>query len=269
MRDDLRMGGFEARGLHGKLVQELGLAIAGGHMAEGERLDVDALRARYDVSLTVVRDALRVLATKGLIDARPRRGTCVRGREHWSVLDTDVIGWMYSDRPDERFLRNLEEARRAIEPACARLAATRRTAEDLTHLRIALAQMADGDDIETSIGGDVCFHHAVANATHNEIFQHLASIIDAGLRARDRHLLSTDPAPTMLIAAHTAVADAIEAGDPDAAERAMLTLLARGAADLAALPERQRLSPASPRAPAQRTGRRRRSGAARSASPPA
>ena len=69
---------YVARGVHGQTVEVLAQRILNGQLAEGATLDIAALQSEFDVSLTVLREALRVLAAKGMVDARPKRGTFVR-----------------------------------------------------------------------------------------------------------------------------------------------------------------------------------------------
>src|SRR5439155_9436415 len=130
---------YAARGLHGQTVEVIAERIVTGVLAEGATLDIAALQAELDVSLTALREALKVLAAKGLVDARPKRGTFVRPREDWSLLDPDLLRWRFGNSTDSRFLGDLAEVRLIVEPAGARLAAERRTVEDLMTLERALA----------------------------------------------------------------------------------------------------------------------------------
>jgi GntR family galactonate operon transcriptional repressor len=220
---------YVSRGLHGRLVEELGAEIGSGRIAPGERLDVEELERRHGVSRTVVREAIRVLATKGLVDARPKRGTFVLDREHWNMLDPEVIAWRYSSRPDAQFLQSLDEVRRIVEPAGARLAATRHTEEDLELLRAALEAMtsAAADDIEAAVDADLHFHRTLIAATHNEILRHLEIIVVAALRARD--MLAMGALPDSDLPGHAAVVEAVADRNPDDAEAAMHQLLDRAA----------------------------------------
>ena len=92
------------------------------------------LEAELDVSRSVIREALRVLKAKGLIDARQKRGTFVQPRTEWKLLDPDVIRWQFAGRDDEQLFNDLAELRGIIEPAAAGLAALRRDDEDLAAL---------------------------------------------------------------------------------------------------------------------------------------
>lgn len=244
------MARYASRGLHRRLVEELGAAIVGGQIVPGERVDVDLLEERHGVSRTVVREAIRVLATKGLVDARPKRGTYVLERDRWNMLDADVIGWRYGAELDTQFLGNLHEVRQIIEPAVARIAATRRTDEDLDRLRQALDDMAMAtSDVEAAVDADVRFHHTLITATHNEMLEQLEIIIAVGLRTRDLVAMGAGIDAATDVPRHKAIVDAVARGDPAGADAAMQALLERAAADAAAaLDRRQRGSRGKQRA---------------------
>ena len=87
---------YAARGVHGQTVEVIAQRILTGQFAEGSTLDIVALQTEFDVSLTVLREALKVLAAKGMVDARPKRGTFVRPRADWSLLDGDVLRWQFA-----------------------------------------------------------------------------------------------------------------------------------------------------------------------------
>jgi DNA-binding FadR family transcriptional regulator len=129
------------RGLHAQTVETLGSRIVRGYYEPGQALSPDQLESEFGISKTVLREAFRVLAAKGLVDARQKRGTVVRARAAWSLLDADLLRWQ-GGQPDAAFFANLAEVRSIVEPAGARLAAERRTEEDLADLRAALDQMA-------------------------------------------------------------------------------------------------------------------------------
>lgn len=232
MNTRARSGAYRGRGLHGEVVEELGFRIVGGRLAEGQTLDVPELEAELDVSRTVLREALRVLKAKGLVDARQKRGTFVQPRTEWRLLDPDVVRWQFQGRDDTQFLDDLAEVRSIIEPASARLAALRRTDEDIAGMEQALQLMSaaargDGDAVEA----DLAFHRALLAATHNELLMRMEVVLEAGLAARDQlvhgAVQNDDPTP-----AHAAVLDAVRDGDPDGAARAASALLAKSLLDL-------------------------------------
>ncbi|KAB2388034.1 FadR/GntR family transcriptional regulator [Actinomadura montaniterrae] len=223
---------YSERGLHGQTVQEIARRILGGELEPGDTIDVAALGGELDVSLTALREALKVLAAKGLVASRQKRGTFVRPRSDWSLLDPDVIRWQFANRDDHAFLQNLAEVRGIIEPQAARYAALRRTADDLAALDDALAAMkaADGD-LTHAVQADLDFHRALLTATHNELLERMEVVIEVGLAERDRLVHGVrphdDPVPS-----HRAVLDAVRNADPDRAEQAMHDLLSKAAHDL-------------------------------------
>lgn len=226
------MSEHRPRGLHGQTVEALASRILSDEWGEGTVLDLPALREELDISLTALREALKVLAAKGMIDARQKRGTFVQPREKWNMLDADVMRWQTAAADDPGLLDELTEVRAVVEPAAARLAAGRASEEDLEALREALADMAAaGDDPEACVQADLAFHRRLMAATHNNFLMRMERVIAIGLAERDKlvHGAATaeDPVPS-----HRKVFDAIVAGDPAAAEQAMLTLVTKAREDL-------------------------------------
>ncbi|WP_129664712.1 FadR/GntR family transcriptional regulator [Phytoactinopolyspora endophytica] len=231
------MAVYQRRGLHGEVVHELAQRILSGRYAEGSGLDLGAIGEEFDVSRTVVREALKVLAAKGLVDARQKRGTYVRDRGSWNLLDADVIGWQLKGKNDLAFLDDLAEVRSIVEPASARFAAERRTVEDLERLDAALDAMAEAfqdGDADGHIEADLAFHHALLTATHNELLQRMEMVIEVGLAERDElvHARPSVPDPTP---SHRAVLEAVRAQRPGTAEAAMRDLLDEAVRDAKAL----------------------------------
>jgi DNA-binding FadR family transcriptional regulator len=229
---------YAARGVHGQTVEVLAQRILNGQFAEGATLDLNALQTEFDVSLTVLREALRVLAAKGMVDARPKRGTFVRPRADWSLLDGDVLRWQFARQDRPSLFDDLHELRTIVEPGAASLAAARATDADLTALQEALdAMAAAGDDASAAVAADLAFHRALLAATHNELVQRMEVLIETGLAERDRMVHGaasiTDPVPS-----HKAVVDAIRRGNPAQAARAMGKLLEQAIEDVAKLEKR-------------------------------
>jgi DNA-binding FadR family transcriptional regulator len=85
---------YPDQGLHGGILHELGRAIAGGQFAEGMLLPTESeLQERFGASRQTVREAIKVLAAKGMVRARKRAGTSVQPRANWNLLDPDVLHW--------------------------------------------------------------------------------------------------------------------------------------------------------------------------------
>src|SRR4029453_11093357 len=112
---------YPRRGLHGAVVHEIGVRIVNGELKPGDTLPDNGFFDGADVSRTVVREAIKVLAAKGLVESRPKVGTRVRPRRDWNLLDPDLLAWQIEAGPDARFLEQAVELRRMIEPAAARL----------------------------------------------------------------------------------------------------------------------------------------------------
>jgi GntR family transcriptional regulator, galactonate operon transcriptional repressor len=228
--------GYAGRGLHGQVVNELGARIVSGRLEPDESIDVTELEAEFDISRTVLREALKVLAAKGLVDARQKRGTFVRSRADWQLLDVDVLRWRLSGQSTGALLSQLAEVRSIVEPAGARLAAQRRDDDDLAALTEALEAMADADPAgPEAVEADLRFHRLLLTASHNELLVSMAAMIEVALAARDSLVHAgnevRDPVPT-----HRAVVEAVAGGDPDAAEHAVRALLAQAVEDAESVP---------------------------------
>lgn len=215
------------------VMDRLGRSIVSGELAPGSIIDVDGLETTLGVSRTVVREAIKVLTSKGLVGARPKFGTYVQERDRWNLLDAEVMAWRDTERPDPELLRDLDELRRVLEPAAARLAAQRRTEEQAEVLRQAVGMISAGD-IDEHVEADLLFHRTVLEATGNELLGRLDVVLRMALRIRDR-LTYSSPHSDEYLDHHASVAAAIGRGDPDAAEQAMHGLLDAAVRDAAAI----------------------------------
>jgi len=172
-----------------------------------------------------VREAIKVLAAKGLVESRPKVGTRVRPRRDWNLLDPDVLAWQLEAGPTREFLQDALELRQLIEPAAARLAAGRATDEEIAALREAFTAMCEARDLEASIDADVRFHSILLQAAHNELLEHLSSIVTAVLRMLFAFSSRPPRTFTRALPLHEAIIEAVQSHDPDAAEAAALRLL--------------------------------------------
>lgn len=212
------------RGLHGQVVDVLGQQIVLGTLEAGDLVDPQQIAEDLAVSRTVVREAVKVLTTKGLLDARPKRGTFVMPRAHWNLLDVDVMAWRDTDGPDERLLRELAEVRVAVEPVSARLAAERRDQEQLRELESALAEMVEAEDVADHVAADLRFHRALVASTGNELLVQVQALLEPALRARDLRTFQVGHGPEYLDA-HAAVLGHIREGLAAEAFDAMRSLI--------------------------------------------
>jgi DNA-binding FadR family transcriptional regulator len=213
--------------IHGAVARAIGIEIVNGRRAPGSMLDgeVEASDA-LGISRTAYREAIRILAAKGLIESRPKAGTRVTPRSRWNLLDPDVLAWMFSDDPGREFTTSLFELRGIVEPAAAALAARRRSDADLELMNEALADMGRMT-LDTAQGqaADQRFHRAVLAASGNEPLATLASSVAAAVGWTTRFKQRVRARPRDPMPDHLAVLAAIRAGDADAARRAMEELL--------------------------------------------
>src|SRR5437899_1520608 len=125
------------------VIDALGMKIVSGELAPGALLPTEtALAQSLGLSRPSLREALRALARKGLVDARTRRGTLVNDKLQWNVLDADVLRWIAAAPPDPAFFMELLDLRTIIEPAAARLAASRANPEQILAIENAFEAMA-------------------------------------------------------------------------------------------------------------------------------
>ena len=213
--------------LHGSIARDLGVLIVSGRYRPGHILDgeVEASEQRR-VSRTAYREALRILAAKGLVNSRPRVGTRVSALEQWHLLDPDVLAWAFSGEPEPEVLHGLFELRTIVEPPAAALAAVRRDQSHLDTMRRALDAMAlHSLNVEQGRLADKEFHAALLRATANPYIVSLTNGVTAAVNALTEFKqriapLKRDPVPD-----HMRVYDAIAAKDAEGARAAMTELI--------------------------------------------
>lgn len=161
------------------------MAIVSGRHLPGTTLpgEVD-LASAHSVSRSVVREALRTLAAKGLIDSRPKAGTRVRNRGDWNMLDPDLLTWMFEGEPPMGFVDNLFQLRLIVEPAAAELAARFRTTRHIGRMGHALEIMEEmGLTTAEGQAADQQFHNVLLEATGNDLLVSLSGSIGSAVRA--------------------------------------------------------------------------------------
>lgn len=201
-------------GLIEQVIAQLREQISSGHWQVGDRIPTEAeLAASTGTSRNTVREAVQSLVHAGLLDRRQGSGTYVTASSELQAAVTRSVNGVSR--------RDVLEVRRALEVAAARLAAQRRTPEDVATLRALLAEraqtFADGD-LEGTVAVEVRLHQAVGAATHNPL---LAELYDNLLNTLRDNIASNVEAWGMDTQEHVALIDAIERGEPDAAAREM------------------------------------------------
>jgi DNA-binding FadR family transcriptional regulator len=184
------------------------------------------------VSRTVLRESMKVLAAKGLVELRPKVGIRVRPRHEWNLLDPDMLAWQHAAGVDDSFVRNLCEVRLVAETAAAGLAALRATDEDLAHLRKCYQEMEASrrSDKAAYDAADLEFHGGIFAACHNDLLRQMGSTISTALRGT--HKLTSHLSPEIGLALHKAVCDAICERDAPKARARMEQLVIQAARTL-------------------------------------
>jgi DNA-binding FadR family transcriptional regulator len=210
--------------LHAALVESLGLAIADGRFAPNSVLRLDELEAQHSVSRSVVREAARVLSSKGMLESRRRFGTVVQPEESWNLYDPQVIRWRLASSRRLEQLQSLNELRGAVEPQAARLAAERASwdaGSELVSQAARLWAAGQRGDQEEFLRLDVEFHAAVLKASGNPMFSQLQNLVAEVLTGRTEHGLMPHLPDHEALQLHVDVASAIQRGEAGAAHAAM------------------------------------------------
>lgn len=227
--------GGASRGLHGLLVQHLGQLIVEGSLGPEDHLPPEEeFSGQFGVSRTVLREAMRVLAAKGLVESRPKTGTRVLPRESWSLLDPEVLVWQQTAGPKPLFLKEFEEVRIALEPEGARLAAERASTDQLARVERALQRMETASASNNRLAfveADVDFHAAIFEACQNQLLRQMGKTVTTFLRIRHQGLEDIPDVLEATAPEHAAVLAALKSGDAERAYQAMVVLVSRAAQD--------------------------------------
>lgn len=223
-----RVGGTHETG-SAAIARRIGTDIVSGRHAPGDVLPGELdLAAQFRTSRNVIREAIRMLASKGLVQSRKKAGTRVCPRSDWQVLDRDILTWRLQSGSEIGFALDLLALREAIEPAAAAAAAVHQDRAAIAAIRTQFALMASaGTDRTRFAEPDLQFHKAILSASGNELMMAFGSMIEAALAAFIAISLRHAEAPGPSIPMHEAILLAIEAGDPAGARKAMLALLVR------------------------------------------
>lgn len=216
------------------VVQQLGQRIVRGDFTHRGGLPTEPqLSAELGISRNVLREAIKVLASKGLIEVRPKTGTRVRTPDKWNMLDPDVVGWFSLDASDLQSAHDFVEFRRVIEPQASYLAALRASDKDIAGIKTAF------DALHACIGqpekvpaADIVFHRSIYDASHNIVLRHLGSLI-APLMHNQVAITTEHPGSFEKgLPLHRKVTEAIAQRDPKKAESYSRQLVNMPYADL-------------------------------------
>jgi GntR family transcriptional regulator, galactonate operon transcriptional repressor len=228
-------GGRRRRTLHMQIVDELGARIVRGDYAVGGTLPTEPiLAAELGVSRNLLREAIKVLAGKGLLEIRPKSGMRVRPQTVWNLLDPDLLGWL--DAVGQTLGRSFDlvEFRLIVEPSASFLAARRATPGQRRRI------LDDCTALEACVGraelvpeADLAFHRGIFEASGNAILAHLGGLIASLMQIQ---VVATTERPGSFesgLPLHRALALAIDAHDAGAARDLSRRLVEMPYGDLA------------------------------------
>lgn len=207
------------------VLDDLGRAIVTGHFDERTFPTEADLAKQYDVSRSVIREAVKMLTAKGLLSARPRQGTIIQPGSSWNLFDTDVLRWLLERKFSIELLKQFSQLRAAIEPEAAALAARFGDAADLALIAEGLARMEAAEEgNDDPLEADIAFHVAILRASGNPFYLQFRDLVGTALRTSIR-FTNRIKGHTASVPEHGAVASAILARDPEAARQAMRSLI--------------------------------------------
>lgn len=207
------------------MLDALGRAIVTGHY-KGRTFPTEAELAKvHRVSRSVTREAMKMLAAKGLVSARPRQGTAVRPAAHWNLFDTDVLRWLLEREFSVDLLLHFTQLRLAIEPEAAALAARFAGDDDRDEIVRGFQRLVAADrGADDTLDADIAFHVAILSASKNPFYAQFRPVVATAL-AKSIRFTNSIKGHSASLAEHGAVADAIAARDQDAARAAMRVLI--------------------------------------------
>lgn len=224
-KEPSRGGDPFGRNLTFGLLDALGRAIVTGEYDDARFPTEAELAAEHGVSRSVTREAVKMLTAKGLLTARPRKGTTVQPSSSWNLFDTDVLRWLLERKFSLDLLRHFTELRIAIEPAAAALAARNADEADIEAVKAGYRRMEDaaiGED--DHLDSDIDFHIAVLEASGNPFYRQFRDVVATALQKSIS--FTNRNGGRASLPAHAAVLKAIEARNAKGAEAAMTRIIA-------------------------------------------
>jgi DNA-binding FadR family transcriptional regulator len=211
--------------IHDIVLNELGIFIVKGKVKPGQFLPADAdLCKRYNIGRGTLREILKVLKSKGLLLASPKKGTWVSEEENWDFFDPQIFNWAIGTSLEKKILADVVEARCLIEPSAARLAARNATLKNIAEMEDAYNRMVMAKlGSDQARNADVDFHVSLFRASHNKLWMKFGQVLSVSLMELfkftivENHFVDTLPQ-------HKKVIEAVRLKQEDVAEKTMKTL---------------------------------------------
>jgi GntR family transcriptional regulator, galactonate operon transcriptional repressor len=221
----LHFGPSRKRNLFAQVVEQLGIRIVRGDLGPDDAFPKEAdLEREYGVSRSVIREAVKTLAAKGLLESKTRTGIRALPPVRWNLLDSEVLSWRYSAMQPVQFFAELFEIREMIEPEAAALAAVRATPADIEEIDTAFRAMVEASQADApGVEADLRFHRGILAAGRNPLLLQMGNLISVGLLISHRF---SSESFAIFLPLHRKVMEAIKAGEAHEARAAMHRLLA-------------------------------------------
>lgn len=217
--------------MHAFAVDRIAEWIVSERFPVGAALPIEQkLCEQLGVSRTIVREAVKTLAAKGMVEVAPKLGSRVLPESLWNMFDPQVLGWRLSFREAGVVAEDLTELRLLFEPAAARFAATRASYSEKRSIREAYQRMAAAEGRSQAFSrADIEFHTLILGACHNTFLSRLAPLVDILIQTTldlyseggwdSKHIESAS------LPLHAALAEAISEGNAEAADAAARSII--------------------------------------------
>lgn len=232
--------------LASRVTVEVEKMILDSHLQPGDRLPAEReLAAQFCVSRTVVREAVRALMAKGMVEVRQGSGTIVRTPSASALVQPMTM--LMRGGQKELDYPKVAEVRRLIEVEIAGLAAARRTADDILIMEAILARVDEArETCQKFVDWDIAFHAALAKATANELLGVLLESVSSVLRQLRELGYSVKGTPDRALAFHKSILEQVRLGSVSGARAAMEGHLEEGAETVRrAMTQKARQTPAA------------------------
>lgn len=206
--------------LYEQIVEQIERLILDGKLNPGDQLPAEReLAEQFNVSRTAVREAVKALREKGLVEIETGRGTFIT--QEVSKALRRSLGWIMQSA-DGNHLADLVQVRSILEPEIAALAAEMATEEDIQNMQRAVDAMDDAlDDADVYVEADLNFHRALATATRNRLILTLIDPIVDLLREQRKQIFLVEGGARRGQYHHKCILDAVRNHDSPAACHAM------------------------------------------------
>ncbi len=220
--------------LHEQVARTLSLSIIRRELEPGSLLpNEDELCLQFDVSRTVIREAIRIMDARGLVEVRPRIGTRICPPTQWALTDPTLLEWQLESAPDFKLIQNLYELRNMIEPMVAKFTTQRASDEEVANICTVFEEMKNATTLDDHIQADLRLHLAILDACGNKLVRSpLRPLIENTLGSSFRLFTRSLEKAKESLPLHQEIIDAIKGRDPERAASCMRSMLESSAEDV-------------------------------------